>query len=177
MEIATTQRLVLRRINPGDARFICRLLNDPSWIENIGERGVRTEDQAATYIREKMLVMYETHGFGLYVMETRDDGRAIGLCGLVRRESLPSPDLGFALLPEFRGRGFACEASRAIMAYARAVLHLPRLLAITTPGNVKSRQLLERLGFRCQRLAAESDEVWLYTGPEERPRILPRRGV
>lgn len=170
MEIATTERLVLRRVNPGDASFIHRLLNDPSWIENIGDHGVHTEDQARTYIREKILAAYDTHGFGLYVMETRDDSQAIGLCGLVRRASLPATDLGFAVLAEFRGRGFAFEASRAIMAYAREMLHLPPLLAITAPGNMKSRQLLERLGFQFQhflRLTPESEEVCLYTGPEE----------
>lgn len=165
MIIAETRRLSLRHMTPLDASFLCRLLNEPSWMENIGDRGVRTPEEAEGYIRDKVLAMYETHGFGMYVVEIRRTGRAIGVCGLVRRESLPGTDIGFALLPEYWHMGYAFEAASAVMAYARGTLHLPPLLAITSQANTRSGELLLKLGFKYKGLICldpESDEIKLY---------------
>lgn len=152
MKVTESERLILRTPTPDDAVFLCRLLNEPSWLENIGDRGVRTPAQARHYIRDRLLPPHASDGYGMYVVATRTDHRTVGLCGLVRRESLPGPDLGFALLPEFWGRGYAFEAASAVMVYARDTLRLPPLLAITTRGNVRSGRLLEKLGFEFQRL-------------------------
>ena len=165
MQIAETERLIVRTLTPGDAAFMCRLLNEPAWIENIGDRGVRTPAEAEGYIREKLVPSYATHGYGMYALETRADRGTIGICGLVRRDALPGPDLGFALLSEWWGRGFAFEGASAVLAHARETLRLPPLLAITTPGNTRSGKLLEKLGFEFQRLirlTPEADATKLY---------------
>lgn len=163
--IAETAHLTLRRTTLADAAFLCRLLSDPDWLRNIGDRGVRTIEDAEQFVRNKLWKAYETDGFGMYTVETQTDRRPAGICGIVRRPSLPGPDLGFALLPEFRGRGFALEAASAVMDYARDVLHLPPLLAITTPDNERSGRLLVKLGFEFQRLVRltpDGGEVKLY---------------
>jgi RimJ/RimL family protein N-acetyltransferase len=147
MHIAQTDRLVLRHVGPGDAQFLCRLLNEPSWLQNIGDRGVRTSLAAEQYIQDKFIESYESLGFGMYLIELKSDKSPIGLCGLVQRGYLPGPDIGFATLPEFWGSGYAFEASAAIMRHARNGLGLSRLLAIVKPDNSRSVRLLERLGF------------------------------
>jgi RimJ/RimL family protein N-acetyltransferase len=146
-QIAQTERLILRHLVPGDAEFLCRLLNEPSWLQNIGDRGVRTPLDAQQYIQDKFIGSYESLGFGMYLTELKSDSTPIGLCGLVKRASLPGPDIGFAYLPEFWGHGYAYEASAAIMRYSRSGLGLAKLLAIVKPDNARSVRLLERLGF------------------------------
>lgn len=140
-----TARLQLRELDAGDADFIVALLNDPAFIEFIGDRGVRTPHDALGYVA-RIRESYLRHGFGLYVVLQRSDGRPTGLCGLVRRDSLPSVDLGFAFLPEFRRHGYGLESATAVLAQARA-LGIDPLLAICSPHNLGSRALLERLGF------------------------------
>lgn len=165
LNIAESARLSLRRIELIDAAFLCRLLNEPSWLENIGDRGVRTTQDAEQYIQTKVHETYEAHGFGMYLVESKHDRVAIGLCGLVSRESLGGVDLGFALLPQFWGQGLAFEAASAVMTHARESLSLTRLLAIVAPRNVRSSQLLENLGFefrRMVRLTPEAEELRLY---------------
>lgn len=147
VHIADTDRLILRHLVPGDAQFLCRLLNEPSWLQNIGDRGVRTPLAAEQYIQEKFIGSYESLGFGMYLVELKSDQSPIGLCGLVQRGYLPGPDIGFATLPEFWGSGYAFEASAAIMRFSRSGLGLSKLLAIVKPDNVRSVRLLERLGF------------------------------
>jgi putative acetyltransferase len=147
MHIAETDRLILRHVVPEDADFLCRLLNEPSWLQNIGDRGVRTPLAAEQYIQDKFTGSYESLGFGMYLAELNSDHSPIGLCGLVQRGYLPGPDIGFATLPAFWGSGYAFEASAAIMRYSRSGLGLARLLAIVKPDNLRSARLLERLGF------------------------------
>jgi len=159
--VIETERLRLRRLRIGDARFIRRLVNDPAWIEYIGDRGVRTLDDARRYLREGLIAMHRRHGFGLDCVELRDGGVPIGICGLVKREALDDVDLGFAFLPEFRHSGYALESARAVMAYARTVLKLPRIVAVTTPDNTASCRLLARLGFR--------REGVVRLGPDDEP--------
>ncbi|HUS23893.1 MAG TPA: GNAT family N-acetyltransferase [Candidatus Binatia bacterium] len=144
---AQTPRLALRRALTADAPFLLRLLNEPSWIRNIGDRGIRTVADAERYLREKIWAQYDDAGFGMHVIELRDGGAAAGLCGLVRRDTLPGPDIGFALLPEHEGRGLAAEAAGAAMRLA-ADQGIARLHAIVMPSNARSLRLLERLGFR-----------------------------
>ena len=144
--ILSTERLVLREFVDADAPFILELLNDPSFIRNIGDRGVRTLDDAREYMRKGPVASYAQHGFGLWLVELRADHRPIGMCGLLKRDVLESVDIGFAYLPAFRAQGYGLEAGRAVLDYARGVLRLPRVVAIVNADNDASARLLERLG-------------------------------
>lgn len=148
--ICESARLLLRQARRGDAAFLLRLVNQASWIRNIGDRGVRTLADAERYIDARLLEPFRAHGYGMAVIELKASGEALGLCGLVRRDTLPAPDLGFALLDEHAGRGYALEAAMALMRHARDVLEIPRVLAITTPDNERSGRLLQKLGFRLE---------------------------
>ena len=145
-----SERLVLRHARPADAPFMLKLLNQASWIRNIGDRGVRTVEDAERYIDARMLEPFRTLGYGMAVIELKATGEAVGLCGLVKRETLPDPDIGFALLDEYSGRGYALEAAAAVLRHARQALKIPRLLAITSPANERSGRVLEKLGFRLE---------------------------
>lgn len=129
-----------------DGAFLVRLMNDADWLRHIGDRGVREPDAAAAYVEQRMLPSFREHGFGMYVVEATATGEPVGICGLVKRPSLADVDLGFAFLPEQRGRGYAVEAGRAVLADARQRLGVTRVLAITTPENAASARVLERLG-------------------------------
>lgn len=160
-----TPRLVLRELRAGDAAFILTLLNDPDWLRYIGDKQVRTLADAAGYITQGPAAMLARHGHGLLCVERRDDGVAIGLCGLLRREGLDDPDLGFAFLPAGRGQGLAREAAAAVLADGRARLGLGRIVAITTPANESSMRLLRRLGFLeigSVRLQPEAEALRLF---------------
>ena len=146
IEILATERLGLRKLTLDDAPFILKLVNDPSWLEFIGDKGVRSEADARTYLTQGPIEMYARHGFGLYLVELRDDHAPIGICGLIKRESLADVDIGFAFLPEFCGNGYAHEAALAVIAHAKRDFSMNRLVAITAPGNQKSIRLLEKLG-------------------------------
>jgi len=148
MNVLETGRLDLRQFGPEDAGFILRLVTDPSWRRYIGDRGVCTLEDAARYIDEKLVDQYRRFGFGLYCVVRRTDGCPLGMCGLVKRDTLADVDLGFAFLPEHRGRGYALESASAVIAWARQTLGLGRLVAITSPDNQAAQRLLARLGFR-----------------------------
>jgi RimJ/RimL family protein N-acetyltransferase len=148
--VLTTARLVLSEFTPDDAPFVVRLLNDPDWIRYIGDRGVRTDDEARAYLERGPLALYARHGFGLWRVARRVDGQPIGMCGLIKRETLLDVDLGFALLPAFRGQGYAEEAAAATMQLASQRFGLARVVAIASPDNARSRRLLEKLGMTCQ---------------------------
>ncbi|MDT4897201.1 MAG: hypothetical protein QOH25_2278 [Acidobacteriota bacterium] len=165
MKVLETERLILRRLTVEDSEFILELLNDPSWLRFIGDRGVRTLDAARDYILRSLVTMYERLGFGLYLTELKGEGIPIGICGLIKRDSLEDVDLGFAFLPEFRGKGYAYESALAVMAYGKRAFGLNRLAAITSPDNYGSAKLLEKLGFnfeRMIRLPGNSTEVSLF---------------
>ncbi len=130
------------------------LVNDRSWIDNIGERNVRTLDDARRYIEDSALAMYERFGFGLYAVDVNETGEPAGICGLVKREGLDDVDLGFAFLPRFRGAGYALEASRAVLSHATETLKCRRVVAIVSRHNSPSIRLLGKLGFRFQRMVA-----------------------
>ena len=150
-KVMETERLVLRHLTEGDAAFILRLLNEPSWIRFIGDRGVRELEGARGYIARGPAASYERHGFGLFLVELKGAGTPAGICGLIKRDTLEDVDIGFAFLPEFWGRGYALESAAATMEYARNVLGLKRVAAIVAPDNESSIRLLEKLGMSCER--------------------------
>lgn len=165
MKVLETERLILRRLTVNDSEFILELLNDPSWLRFIGDRGVRTLDAARDYILKSLVSMYERLGFGLYLTELKDEGVPVGICGLIKRESLDDVDVGFAFLPKFRGKGYAYESASAVMAYGKRTFGLNRMAAITSPDNYDSIRVLEKLGFKFERtikLSDDSAEISLF---------------
>ena len=161
-----TERLLVREFDTNDAEFILELLNQPSFIQFIGDKGVRSVDDARNYITTGPIESYQRHGFGLYLVELKDRKVPIGMCGVLKRESLPDPDLGFAFLPEYWGKGYAFEAASAALDQARDFFKLARILAITNPDNDASIKLLVKLGFKFERvmkLSSDSDEVKLFS--------------
>lgn len=141
-----TSRLILREATHDDAAFILELLNQPDWIEYIGDRNIGDLASAAVYINERLISAYHANGFGLYMVDLAKTGTTIGLCGLVKRQSLPDPDIGFAFLKEWQGKGFAREAAEATLEYAYHELGLERVVGFTLPENNRSIRLLESLG-------------------------------
>ncbi|WP_036169784.1 GNAT family N-acetyltransferase [Massilia sp. 9096] len=147
MDILATERLRLRTVTLDDATFYHTLVNDPAFIEHIGDRGIRTLEQARESVRDGPIAMQVQRGHSLYVVELKDEGRPIGMCGLIKRSTLDGVDIGYAFLPAGRQQGYALEAARGVLAYAPA-LGLRRVLAITSPNNIASNRLLLKLGMR-----------------------------
>ena len=109
--------------------------------------------------------MYSRLGFGLYLVALNGGGPPIGICGLIKRDSLEDVDIGFAFLPEYWGRGYAYEAASAVMAYGGNALRLKRIVAVTSVDNDSSARLLEKLGLRFEgmvKLSNDSEEVRLF---------------
>jgi ribosomal-protein-alanine N-acetyltransferase len=160
-----TPRLRIRELGPADAPFIVSLLNDPAFVRFIGDRGVRTPADAVSYIEQGPVASHARFGFGLGAVETRENAEPIGICGLLQRAHLEAPDLGFAFLPAFRGRGFAFESATAVLDDASSRLGIRRVLAIVQSDNETSIRLLERLGFQFERRlpgSPDTPEVHLY---------------
>jgi RimJ/RimL family protein N-acetyltransferase len=151
MKILETDRLVLRQLSLDDAAFILELMNEPAFIENVADRGLRTTEDAAAFLSEKMLPSYLRFGFGFYCMELKDCGTPIGICGLIKRDTLDQVDIGYATLERHGGKGYTFEACAAVYVYGREVLGLPAIVAITSPGNRASQHILEKLGMRFRR--------------------------
>jgi len=145
--VLETPRLALRRFTREDADFILELVNDPSWIRFIGDKGVRSLEDARRYLEAGPMRLYEKHGFGLWAVERKPDGERLGMCGLVKRDQLADVDLGFAFLPRHRSRGYARESAEGVLAHARGALGFTRVVAITVPANDASARLLGKLGF------------------------------
>jgi RimJ/RimL family protein N-acetyltransferase len=150
--VAETPRLRLRGFTYDDAPFILRLLNEPTFIENINDKGVRDLEGARGYLRDGPLAMYARHGFGLNCVELRDSGKPIGMCGLLKRAELDDVDVGYALLPEYTGQGYAREAVTAALDAGKASHGLKRVVAVVNSGNAASLKLLDDLGFRFERM-------------------------
>ena len=157
--ILETDRLQLRMLSVADAEFILRLLNEPSFIQNIGDRGVRTIDDARAYILKGPIASYEKFGFGLWMVETRSEAVPIGICGLLKRDVFEDVDIGYALLPEFWSQGYALESASAVMSYASAKLGLKRVVAVTNSDNQSSIRLLEKMGFQYERMVRLSEDA------------------
>lgn len=161
----TTARLALRRLDLDDAPFIVELLTQPSFLANIGDRGVRNVEDAYRYLREGPLAMYEKSGFGLWLVQRATDGAAMGTCGLLRRDILPDVDIGYAYLPEYWGRGYAYEAADAVLKHAARKFALARVVAVVSPGNRGSIRVLEKLGMQFERMfsmSPDEPDVRLY---------------
>jgi RimJ/RimL family protein N-acetyltransferase len=163
--VLETERLVLRRLSADDAEFILQLLNQPSFLQYIGDKGVRNNDDAINYIQTGPVASYERFGFGLYLVELKDTAVPIGICGLLKRDTLPDVDVGFAFLPDHWSRGYAFEAAAAVMNYGKEVLGLRRIVAITSLDNDSSIGLLEKIGLKFEgliQLAEDQPEVRLF---------------
>lgn len=159
VKILETPRLILRELEADDAAFILELLNTPKFLQFIGDRGVRTVEEAASFIEDRYRQSYRDHGFGLYAVGLKSDGKLIGLCGFVRRDTLPGPDIGFAFLPAFEGQGFGFESASATINYGRNVLGFSTVLAITSTDNDASGRLLEKIGLTFLRLIDSGEET------------------
>lgn len=146
MKVLETERLNLRWLSADDAAFILGLVNEPAWIQFIGDRGIKTMADARDYILNGPVEMIERLGFGLYLVELKEDGSPIGICGLVKRDFLDDVDVGFAFLPRYWGHGYAYESASAVLAYGREAFGLNRIVAITAVDNHRSIRLLEKLG-------------------------------
>lgn len=160
-----TERLTLREVSTDDADFILRLLNEPSFLRFIGDKGVRNLQDARQYILNGPIASYNQNGFGLYLVVLKSMNTSIGMCGLIKRETLADVDIGFAFLPEFWNKGYALESATAVFSYGKDVLKLPRIVAITNKDNVTSGKLLERLGLHFDRLIdlnGDGDETKLF---------------
>jgi RimJ/RimL family protein N-acetyltransferase len=172
MNILETERLTLRELTIDDAPFILELLNDPSFIKYIGDKGVKSVEEASQYILTGPIESYQQYGYGLYLVTLKTIDESIGVCGLVKRSSLPDADIGFAFLPPYRMKGYAYEAAVAVLAYGQHSLGLKRVLGITLPENTNSIKVLRKIGLRydrMMRLANEDREVMLFTTDTEVP--------
>lgn len=165
MRVLETKRLTLRQMTLEDAPFILRLVNEPSWLRFIGDKNVHNLDDARRYIQTGPLDMYAKLGFGMFLVQLTSSGDPIGACGLLKRDTLPDPDIGYAFLPEFWGQGYAFEAAAAVLSYGHKNHGLNRIMAITSPDNVSSVRVLERCGMKFERMLAmsETDEVKVFS--------------
>lgn len=166
MNILETERLILREFKTDDAGFILELLNNPTWLQFIGDRGVTTINDAGKYISDKLINSYTTNGFGLYMTILKNGNIPIGMCGLIKRDTLEDVDIGFALSPAFTGKGYAFEAAFATLKYAKNVLKLQRIIAITTADNTNSINVLKKLNLNFEnmvRLPNDDAELMLFS--------------
>ena len=162
--ILESERLLLEKFTINDAPFFYNLVNDPDWVKYIGDRNVRTIADAEKYLTEKIIPSYEQFGFGFYIVRLKGENTPIGMCGLIKRDWMEHVEIGYAFLAEFRGKGYAIESSIATKQYAKEKLSILRLAAITDTDNEKSGNLLERLGFKYERLIT-------YPGEEQQCKL------
>jgi RimJ/RimL family protein N-acetyltransferase len=164
--ILETERLKLREFDLQDGSFIVELMNSQGWLQFIGDRKVRNEDDARAYLKSGPIKSYVENGFGLWLVEVKDTRTAIGMCGILKRDILQNPDIGFAFLPEHAGRGYAREVAKATLTYALEILKVPAIVAITKSDNRRSIRLLEALGLKFQTKISGSngdEELLLYS--------------
>ena len=147
-----TERLILRRLTLDDAEFILGLLNEPSFLQYIGDKGVRTLDDARDYLLKGPIATYEKHGFGLYLVLLKAGQIPIGMCGLLKRDTLPDVDIGFSYLPQFWGKGYALESALAVLDEGKRVFGLERIVGLVKPGNQGSIRVLEKLGMKFEKM-------------------------
>lgn len=164
--VLETGRLRLDRLVEADADLMLRVWNDPDFIRFVGDRGIRTREEAVEALREGVLRLWRESGYGPYRVSLRVSGESIGVCGLFQREGLDSPDIGFGLLPGARGKGFAFESAAAVLTHVRSDLDMRRVLAIVSPGNAASLRIIEKLGMRLEgplRMPGDENELLLYS--------------
>lgn len=158
MTILETERLLLRQFSIEDADFILELLNEPSFIRNIGDRGIRTTADAHSYILNGPMTSYIKNGFGLYLVKLKETHESIGMCGLIKRDTLEDVDIGYAFLPRFWSKGYAVESALAVKHYAKNVIGLNRIVAITDPENEGSIRVLEKMGLQFEKMVRLSED-------------------
>jgi RimJ/RimL family protein N-acetyltransferase len=158
LTVLETERLLLQHLSTQDAEFILELLNDPAFIRNIGDRGVRTIDGANSYILNGPVASYAKNGFGLYLVKLKETDESIGMCGLIRRDTLENVDIGYAFLPKFWSKGYAVEAARAVKEYAKNAIGLNRIVAIVDPENEGSTRVLEKIGLQFEKMIRLSED-------------------
>jgi RimJ/RimL family protein N-acetyltransferase len=166
MIVLETERLLLRRFTIADAAFILEILNDPAFLQNVGDRKIRTVEDAENYLSSVMIKSYTQYGFGFYLVTLKATGQSIGTCGLVKRDALEHVDIGYAFLPAFRSRGYAYEAAAAVKVHAKDVAGLDKLVAIVNPSNQISIRILEKLGMKFDRMVKMSEvesEIRMYS--------------
>lgn len=166
MKVCETERLFLRLLATDDAPFILALLNEPSFLQNIGDKGVRSIEDARQYIQQGPQASYTKNGFGLYLVALKEARTPLGICGLIKRDGLDDPDIGYAFLPKFWSQGYAIEAASAVMIFAREALGINRIVAITSPDNLPSIRVLNKLGLQFETmilLPGASAESRLFT--------------
>jgi RimJ/RimL family protein N-acetyltransferase len=164
-EAIETERLQLRKLTLEDAGLMLDVWNDPAFIHHVGDRGIRTSEDARAAMRKGALDLYDKYGYGPFRLALKDDDTPIGICGLFRRDGLDEPDIGYSTLPDFCGQGYAFEAATAVMGYARSELALDRLIAIISPTNDASIGLIRKLGFEFERMhnmPDDEDEICIY---------------
>lgn len=149
--ILETERLSLREFCNEDSAFIIELVNSPGWLANIGDRNIKNEEQAINYLENGPMKSYALNGFGLWMVELKNEKTPIGMCGIIKRDTLELPDIGFAFLPGYHGKGYAFEIAKAVMIYANETLKLPTILAIVIPENGRSIKLLEKIGLQFEK--------------------------
>ena len=164
-KILETERLVLREYVLTDAPFIIRLMNSPGWLEFIGDRNVQTVADAKAYLQDRLMPGYSNAGFGFWMVELKADRKPVGMCGFVQRDYLDHVDIGFALLPEYAGKGIGYEMAQACMEYGRNNLNFKTILGITVPENIASIALLKKLGLHFERthMLSESEELLVFS--------------
>lgn len=166
MIVAETPRLRIRYLTVADTQFILQLLNDPSFINNIADRGVRNEQDALAYLMNGPIKSYNSHGYGLYLVEHSEDAKPMGMCGLIFRPDLQETDIGFAFLPQFCRQGYATEAAKAVIYYGYQKLKLARIVGLTNAANLHSINLLAKLGLQFEKtvlLAPQQQAVMLFS--------------
>jgi ribosomal-protein-alanine N-acetyltransferase len=156
--VIETERLLLRRLSTEDAGFILELLNEPSFIRNIGDRGVRTMEGANSYILNGPVASYAKNGFGLYLVKLKETEESIGMCGLIKRDALEDVDIGYAFLPRFWSKGYAVESAQAVKVHAKDTIGLNRLAAIVDPENEGSIRVLEKIGLQFEKMVRLSED-------------------
>ncbi len=165
LTVLETENLRLRKFTTADGDFVVELVNTPGWLEFIGNKGVRTREEAQLYLITGPMTSYEKFGFGLYMVELKADKTPIGMCGLIKRESLEDVDIGFALLPQYHRKGFAYEAALSTLNYAQNSLGIKRIVSITNSNNVRSISLIQKLGMVFEKkikLPPEKKEILLF---------------
>jgi RimJ/RimL family protein N-acetyltransferase len=158
LKILETERLLLRQLSTEDAEFILELLNEPSFIHNIGDRGIRTIDGAISYLLNGPVASYAKNGFGLYLVQLKETNESIGMCGLIKRDTLEDVDIGYAFLPRFWSKGYAFEAAQAVKEYAKTVIGLHRIVAIVDPKNEASIRVLQKIGLQFEKMMKLSED-------------------
>jgi [ribosomal protein S5]-alanine N-acetyltransferase len=162
--VIETPRLLLQKFTPNDAAFMLELLNTPLWIKFIGDRNVKTVEEAEQYLLNGYIKSYQTYGFGFYKVVLKDTSEPFGICGIIKRDYLEDIDIGFAFLPTFLGKGYGFEAASATLDYARNVLKIKRLIAIVDPKNEVSIGLIMKIGMQFEKMIKSGEEELMLFG-------------